>query len=95
MGLVKTRRLAHPPLAGADDPWGSRQAERCECRAMQKHPPTLKLLRTWQRAIHLRQGYGGLKAGLKPPLKKPASALPPHLYKCGGNCGADLVVCPA
>ena len=36
MGLVKTRRLAYPPLAGADDPWGSRQAERCECRAMQK-----------------------------------------------------------
>ena len=51
MGLVKTRRLAYPHpalsslrdslrsgdiLAGADDPWGSRQAERCECRAMQK-----------------------------------------------------------
>ena len=36
MGLVKTRRLKYPPLAGADDPWGSRQAERCECRAMQK-----------------------------------------------------------
>jgi hypothetical protein len=36
MGLVKTRRLAYPPLAGADDSWGSRQAERCECRAMQK-----------------------------------------------------------
>ena len=36
MGLVKTRRLEYPPLAGADDPWGSRQAERCECRAMQK-----------------------------------------------------------
>ena len=36
MGLLKTRRLAYPPLAGADDPWGSRQAERCECRAMQK-----------------------------------------------------------
>ncbi len=36
MGLVKTRRLAYPPLAGADDPWGSRQAERSECRAMQK-----------------------------------------------------------
>ena len=36
MGLVKTRRLAYPPLAGADAPWGSRQAERCECRAMRK-----------------------------------------------------------
>ena len=36
MGLVKTRRQAYPPLAGADDQWGSRQAERCECRAMQK-----------------------------------------------------------
>ena len=65
MGLVKTRRLAYPPLAGADDPWGSRQAERCECRAMQKQ----------QRAIHLRQGFhlrrgcggraGGLKAGME------------------------------
>ena len=30
MGLVKTRRLAYSPLAGADDPWGSRQAERCD-----------------------------------------------------------------
>ena len=28
--------------------------------AMQKHPPTLKLRRTWQRA----------KAGMKPPAKK-------------------------
>ena len=36
VGLVKTRRLAYPPLAGADAPWGSRQTERCECRAMQK-----------------------------------------------------------
>ena len=49
MGLVKTRRLKYPPLAGADDPWGSRQAERCECRAMQKQqrakfgtPPPVK-----------------------------------------------------
>ena len=23
-----------------------------------------------QRAIHLRQGYGGLKAGMKPPMPK-------------------------
>lgn len=50
MGLVKTRRLKYPPLAGADDPWGSRQAKRCECRAMQKQqrakvgmkPPMMK-----------------------------------------------------
>ena len=74
MGLVKTRRLAYPHpalsslrdslrsgdiLAGADDPWGSRQAERSECRAM--HPPSLKLRRTrkQQRA----------KAAMKPPMK--------------------------
>ena len=74
MGLVKTRRLKYPPLAGADDPWGSRQAERCECRAMQKQ----------QRAIHLRRGYGGLKAGMKLPVGK-GGALPPHLYKSGGR----------
>ena len=29
-------------------------------------------------------GYGGLKAGMKPPVKKGARALPPHLYKSGG-----------
>ena len=40
VGVVKTRRLKYPPLAGADDPWGSRQAERCECRAMQKQQRT-------------------------------------------------------
>ena len=28
MGLVKTRRLAYPPLAGVRDPWGSEHAER-------------------------------------------------------------------
>ena len=60
MGLVKTRRLAYPPLAGVRDPWGSEHAERSECRAMQKQ----------QRAIRLRQGYGGLKAGMKPPAYK-------------------------
>ena len=36
MGLVKTRRLAYPPLAGVRDPWGSEHAERSECRAMRK-----------------------------------------------------------
>ena len=59
MGLVKTRRLAYPPLVGVRDPWGSEHAERSECRAM--HPPSLKLRRTGkqQRA----------KAGMKPPMK--------------------------
>ena len=34
------------------------------------HPPSLKLRRTrkQQRAIHLRQGYGGFKAAMKPPV---------------------------
>jgi len=36
MGLVKTRRLAYPPLVGVRDPWGSEHAERSECRAMHK-----------------------------------------------------------
>ena len=36
MGLVKTRRLAYPPLVGVRDPWGSGHAERSECRAMHK-----------------------------------------------------------
>lgn len=33
------------------------------------HHPSPRLRRTGrqQRAIHLRQGYGGLKAGMKPP----------------------------
>ena len=60
MGLVKTRRLAamHPP-------------SRCALRRTGKQ----------QRAIHLRRGFllraaryggqaGGLKAGMKPPVKK-------------------------
>ena len=35
------------------------------------HPPSLKLRRTrkQQRAIHLCQGYGGLKAAMKPPMR--------------------------
>ena len=28
----------------------------------------LAAMQKQQRAIHLRQGYGGLKAGMKPPL---------------------------
>ncbi len=37
------------------------------------HPPSRCALRRTgkqQRAIHLRRGYGGLKAGMKPPVKK-------------------------
>ena len=30
----------------------------------------LAAMRKQQRAIHLRQGYGGLKAGMKPTVKK-------------------------
>ena len=33
MGLVKTRRLAYPPLVGVRDPCGTEHAERSECRA--------------------------------------------------------------
>ena len=29
----------------------------------------LAAMQKQQRAIHLRQGYGGLKAGMKPPMK--------------------------
>ena len=59
MGLVKTRRLAYPPLVGVRDPWGSEHAERSECRAM--HPPPQRLRRTGkqQRA----------KAAMKPLMK--------------------------
>ena len=57
------------------------------------HPPSRCALRRTgkqQRAIHLRRGYGGLKAGMKPPVKKGAWALPPHLHKSDGNSAADL-----
>ena len=56
------------------------------------HPPSRCALRRTgkqQRAIHLRRGYGGLKAGMKPPVKK-GGALPPHLHKFGGKPAADL-----
>ena len=35
--------------------------------AMQKQTTYAKVTVVRQRAIHLRQGYGGLKAGMKPP----------------------------
>jgi len=56
------------------------------------HPPSRCALRRTgkqQRAIHLRQGYGGLKAGMKPPAKKGVCAPPPHLYKSGASPAAD------
>ena len=57
------------------------------------HPPSRCALRRTgkqQRAIHLRQGYGGLKAGMKPPEGKGACAQPPHLHKSGGKSAVDL-----
>ena len=50
----------------------------------------LAAMQKQQRAIHLRRGYGGLKAGMKPPVKKGACAQPPHLHKSGGKSAADL-----
>ena len=44
----------------------------------------LMAMQKQQRAIHLRQGYGGLKAGMKPPMGK-GGALPPHFHKSGGR----------
>ena len=49
----------------------------------------LAAMQKQQRAIHLRQGYGGLKAGIKPPVKK-GGALPPHLHKFSGKPAVDL-----
>ena len=46
-----------------------------------------------ERAIRLRQGYGGLKAGLKSrqlkvtPPPRSLHPLPPHFAKSGGNLG--------
>ena len=57
------------------------------------HPPSRCALRRTgkqQRAIHLRQGYGGLKAWMKPPVKKGAWALPPHLHISCGKLAVDL-----
>ena len=49
----------------------------------------LAAMQKQQRAIHLRRGYGRLKAGMKPQVKK-GGALPPHLHKSGGKSAADL-----
>ena len=49
----------------------------------------LAAMQKQQRAILLCQGYGGLKAGMKPPVKK-GGALPPHLYKSGGKPAAEV-----
>ncbi len=38
-------------------------------------------------AMHKQQRA---KAGMKPPTKKGACPLPPHLYKSGGKAEADL-----
>ena len=58
--------------------------------AMQKQTTYAKATVVKQRAILLRQGYGGLKAGMKPPAKKGACVLPPHLYKSGGSSVGGL-----
>ncbi len=50
----------------------------------------LAAMRKQQRAILLCQGYGGLKAGMMPPMKKGGGALPPHLYESGGKSAADF-----
>ena len=39
MGLVKTRRLAYPPLAGVRDPWGSEHAERKRVPSVRRTTP--------------------------------------------------------
>ena len=65
-------------------------------RLMAMHPPSPRLWWTGQRAIRLRQGYGGLKAGLKsrPPKVTPPPRslrqLPPHFAKSGGNHGGEV-----
>ena len=51
----------------------------------------LMAMQKQQRAIHLRRGYGGLKAGVRPPVKKGACAISPHsCCKSGGRPAADL-----
>ena len=50
----------------------------------------LAAMQKQQRAIHLRRGYGGLKAGMKPPSGKKGGALSQHLHKSGGKPAADL-----
>ena len=65
--------------------------------AMQKQTTYAKAMVVRQRAILLRQGYGGLKAGMKSrppkitPPPRPLHPLPPHLYKSGGKLLGDLI----
>ena len=40
-----------------------------------------------QRAIHLRQGYGGLKAAMKPPMKRNLRADHPRQLDSVGRKG--------
>ena len=63
------------------------------------HPPSPRLRRTGkqERAIRLRQGYGGLKAGLKSrqlkvtPPPQSLHPLPSHFAKSGGNSGGETI----
>ena len=43
----------------------------------------LAAMQKQQRAIHLRQGYGGLKAGMKPPMKGDPRAAHPRQFPFG------------
>jgi hypothetical protein len=45
----------------------------------------LAAMQKQQRAIHLRQGYGGLKAGMKPPVGKGACEKPGKGAKASAN----------
>lgn len=73
MGLVKTRRLAAMHL-----PSPSTYAEASSFALCATEDTTVDMTVVRQRAILLRQGYGGLKFGT-PPLVKKGVALPPHL----------------
>ena len=69
-GLVKTRRLARHSLRSACSlPHGSRTPAR---GGYAMNPPSQRLRRTGkqQRAIHLCQGYDGLKAGMWKSVRK-------------------------
>ena len=51
--------------------------------AMHPPPPRLRWTRKQQRAIHLRQGYGGLKAGMRPPCKDRKVPVPRAKFPSG------------